>query len=626
MTNIHCYSCYSYKKGISKVKNLVKATKDAGYNSFAITDLNSVTSYVKAFKLARENNMKFIPGCEFLIKPDNDNWKYYLLSSKNELEKKISLKRTTEEEKIRFEKELSIINEKLKNSVDYYSMIVLAKNHDGLYNIFNLFNKLENYEDIDLLSQEFITKEYCKDLICIFNIGSIMDYNKDNNDEFNDLLRKYENIFDSVYFDLNVKEFNNFNNINKVISNHIYYSFKYERDAFRLYYSMMNNVIETLPIDNAHVTNTAELKEKFNWLTDEEFNECIKNLNKIEEKVEIMKLDTEDSLQDFSKELKEDCIKGWEEKRKGTFEEKQSWDRLNYELSIIDEKNFSEYFINILEIIKTAKELNILIGPGRGSGCGSEICYLLDITKIDPLKYELYFERFLNPGRNNYPDIDIDFAAEINFNGKNIASRDLIITKLLEKKFFTFIHYISNEVEASTKVLFKSIQRYYDLSFSEANRITDNYEDKLEENEYTGWLKSACDELGIEYEDNWSIVESKMPLLYYLNNTPYNRSIAASGVIMSKKNPILPIKNDEIIFDSVDLESIGFIKYDLLSISSFLQVAEFEGLDLDWSVDENITIGDKTFKSTDIITLKNGETILVGDLYKRVQNGETFEI
>lgn len=626
MTNIHCYSCYSYKKGISKVKNLVKATKDAGYNSFAITDLNSVTSYVKAFKLARENNMKFIPGCEFLIKPDNDNWKYYLLSSKNELEKKISLKRTTEEEKIRFEKELSIINEKLKNSVDYYSMIVLAKNHDGLCNIFNLFNKLENYEDIDLLSQEFITKEYCKDLICIFNIGSIMDYNKDDNDEFNDLLRKYENIFDSVYFDLNVKEFNNFNNINKVISNHIYYSFKYERDAFRLYYSMMNNIIETLPIDNAHIMNITELREKFNWLTDSEFNECIKNLNEIEEKIEIMKLDTEDSLQDFSKELKEACIKGWEEKRKGTFEEKQSLDRFNYELSVINEKNFSEYFINILEIIKTAKELNILIGPGRGSGCGSEICYLLDITKIDPLKYELYFERFLNPGRNNYPDIDIDFAAEINFNGKSIASRDLIIKKLLEKKFFTFIHYISNEVEASTKVLFKSIQRYYDLSFSEANRITDNYEDKLEESEYTGWLKNACDELGIEYEDNWSIVESKMPLLYYLNNTPYNRSVAASGVIMSKKNPILPIKDDGITFDSVDLESIGFIKYDLLSVTSFLQVAEFGGLDFNWDVDENITIGDKTFKSTDIITLKNNETILASDLYKRVQNGETFEI
>ena len=122
------------------------------------------------------------------------------------------------------------------------------------------------------------------------------------------------------------------------------------------------------------------------------------------------------------------------------------------------------------------------MGPGRGSAGGCEVCFLLGIIKIDPLKYGLSFERFLNPKRKNYPDIDLDFATiplgaemkneESEENDHISASRNIIMEKLVKNDYFKFAHFISNEVNTSEITLFKNLVKYYEIPFSEANKIT----------------------------------------------------------------------------------------------------------------------------------------------------------
>ena len=570
---------YTYQGSILSIDDLANRTLELGMQAFCIADTNSVTSFVKAFKIAKSKGLKFIPGCEFLIKPDKSVWTPIISDKIAWLKKEMRLKRTTDAQRSEYQAELDDLLEKKESCVNYHKIIVIAINQNGLEDLIRLYNKLEMMDGFSVLDPDSIG-DLGRNMICIMAGGSPIEYYAGQDDKLGDIKEFYCSKFFCVYQDASISE----QSFLPVVARDVRFARKDQKDAFRVYYSMMHNCIGDIGFDDElFIMNQDELRQKYPHLSDDNFAMCIANLNTIEETVQPSKLPNGDSLRDLSSELEALCVKGWEAKRKGTEYEDESWKRFHYELSIINAKNFSQYFIKIINIINTCKSLNILVGPARGSGGGSEICYLTSIIDVDPLKYGLIFERFLNPGRNGFPDIDLDISADVKYEGKMVPSRNLLVAKLIENGTFSFAGYIQNEVTATTLVLFKTLARYFDLPFEEANRITKDFSDNLSEKLYTGWLKSACETLGLDYMDWWDRMESKMEILYTLNGIPYNTSIAASGVIMSETASILPLNGEVIAFNGTDLESLGYIKFDLLSINTLSQIQYFEGTNINWN-------------------------------------------
>lgn len=162
------------------------------------------------------------------------------------------------------------------------------------------------------------------------------------------------------------------------------------------------------------------------------------------------------------------------------------------------------------------------------------------------------------------------------------SSRNMIMHQLVEDGVFSFAGFIQNEVRATTLVLFKMIAKWVGMPPSEQTAITKAFVDQLEEKEYTGWLQEACKVLELPYQDNWEIVERYMPFCYRWNKIPYNNSVAASGVIMLNGETSVPVRDDCIMYNGVDLESMGYIKYDILTVSTLDMLEYFNGLEIDW--------------------------------------------
>lgn len=171
-----------------------------------------------------------------------------------------------------------------------------------------------------------------------------------------------------------------------------------------------------------------------------------------------------------------------------------------------------------------------------------------------------------------------------------VVSRDIIINKLIEDGDFCFYGYIQNEVNTSKVTLFKAIARYFNISFDQANKITTSNTciEKFNEKTYTGWLKKVCNDFQFDWEDHWDLVESKMEFCYNMAKIPQGISIAASGVIMSDEEVILPVHTDfdskviSIAYNSKDLESWGFTKFDILTVTTLNQIQYFKGASFEW--------------------------------------------
>lgn len=693
MLNFNTHSVYSYKKAIAQIKEIAKVAKDNGENSFCITDTGSMKSFVKAFFAAEELGMKFIPGYEALVKPDDSVYKIAIDNKIGFYRKQMNLKRTTDEMRDDFQKKIDFLES--INSVVNHSLILIAKNQQGLENMFESFNHETEVDGVYLNSNENILTY--KDGLIFLTGGQnseIMYYIlNDELEKAEYIMSEYKNILgENYYCQIEYSPFlaNAYNDMIKiarkldiplVATNNANYAYENQDGDYHMYRNVMF-LPESKINHNEYIMSKDELREKMLTIYDKEaVDSAINNISVIDNLCEKTKFPRAEGLIDCSEELTELCKKGWEKLRKGTEYEEESLTRFKYELEVINGKNFSQYFIKVLNIVNLAHKLGILIGPARGSGAGSEICYLIGITQIDPLKYGLYFERFLNPGRKGMPDIDLDMASipvgydfsieldtdEESSENEVSASRNLLVSKLLELGYFKFAGYIHNEVTASALVLFKNLAKYYDIPFQEVNKIStcEEYALELKKKEYTGWLKKAVNQFDLEWEDVWDVIEKKIGFCYRLAGIPQNSSVAASGVVMTSSPAKLPVRDGAIAANGSDLESLDYIKFDLLSINTLNQIQNFDGLDVEWNknddanVWETIQRGDTdfvfqfsspgmkhilknaikpiykdvvsieglgNFDYNDYIELIDGQKIKAKELYDRIQNGEEFEI
>jgi len=263
-----------------------------------------------------------------------------------------------------------------------------------------------------------------------------------------------------------------------------------------------------------------------------------------------------------SEYLKELCMKGvkrrFETSHVASFD--AYLDRLNYELSIIKKMGYDDYFLIVWDYVLFAKKNKVMVGPGRGSACGSLVAYSLGITNVDPLKYNLLFERFLNPERVTMPDIDIDFPTD---------KRNMVIDYVKEKYGKNKVCNISAFDTFQVKSSIQDLGRVLGLDktrlsvLSKVAGQTQNYEELLSRFSTNDDIKDLL------------IIAKKM------ENLPRHLSTHAAGIVLSYDDlsNVIPLQNGinnlyQAQWDKEDVESVGLLKMDFLGVKNLNIVAD----------------------------------------------------
>ena len=421
MLHIRAHSVYSYGKGLAYVEDIVKESKRQGEASFCISDIDSCTSFIKANAYANKHKMKFIYGIDMQVEADEGHASGVVLGKLQKLKKEGSLKSTSKE---RYEEIIAEMDHlKQMKTVPSYVVTLLARNSNGLKNMMDLYSNChiaEGEDSLHVTTVQSIIDSHDGLMVVLDDqsrLHTLAEIGADDAQMDEELLLWKEAFGEDLYVGLEQKSLKPVidtalrNGVKIVATNMCMYVSKNDRMDWRIFRNAMSVDWITHFDDNQHMLEDDEWKRLLPEWASNLSNQALENLNEVDQKCEEIKFPKAKPLVDRSDELLELCKKGWERLRKGTDREQESLERYQYELSVINAKGFSEYFLKVLAIVNTAKKLNVICGPARGSGGGSEVCYLIGITKLDPLKFNLYFERFLNPGRPGFPDIDLDFSA-----------------------------------------------------------------------------------------------------------------------------------------------------------------------------------------------------------------------
>jgi len=401
-THLHVHSQYSLLDGLPKIDELLDYVKSLGMESCALTDHGVIYGAVEFFKKARERGMKPIIGCEM----------YMAYGGMHDERPNIDDKR--------------------------YHLLLLVKNEKGYKNLVKLITKahLEGFYYKPRIDEELLA-QYSEGLIALSGclqgrIPQLILSKKIKDAE--ELILKYQNIFgkDNFYLELqhhpHIPELKKINEVlislskklkaPLVATNDCHYLKSDDAEAQDVL-MLINTGAD--PNDPERLTMKADdfsMRKPEQMIKDfEETPEAIENTQKIVElcnfqfelgKIKLPKFETP-SGENTDEYLEKLCAEGLK-KRFGDNPGKEILDRLNYELAVIKQTGFASYFLIVQDFVNWAKNNRIVVGPGRGSVGGSLVAYILNITNVDPLKYNLFFERFLNPSRISLPDIDLDFT------------------------------------------------------------------------------------------------------------------------------------------------------------------------------------------------------------------------
>jgi len=402
-THLHVHSHYSLLDGLGKIDDLLDRTKELGMDSIALTDHGVMYGAVELFIKAKEKGVKPIIGCEMYVASGD-----------------YKSKESTAENRKR------------------YHLILLVKNEEGYHNLMKLVSiaHLDGFYYKPRINRELL-RQYSKGLVGLSACaeGEIPAHIiMGKYDKAKELALEYKNIFDEGSFFLEVQNHPRF--ANQEIAND---------GIFKLSEELNIPVVATCDV---HYVNKADADAQDILL-------CVQTNRKVQEKDRMNLLDFDLSLRspeevaaafpenpevisntqlvvdqcNFQLKLGETqlphfnvpegytdmsylrhlCEEGLK-KRFGENIEPKHRERMEYELSVIEKTGYASYFLIVQDFVNWAKENGIVVGPGRGSAAGSFVSYLTGITNIDPIEYNLLFERFLNPDRISMPDVDMDFA------------------------------------------------------------------------------------------------------------------------------------------------------------------------------------------------------------------------
>ncbi len=546
-THLHLHTEYSLLDGACRIEELVSRAKSLGQTSLAITDHGVLYGAVAFYKECKKQGIKPIIGCEVYVAPRR-----------------------------RFDKVHGVDS-------DRYHLILLCKNEVGYKNLLELVSSAwtEGFYTKPRIDRDLLEK-YHEGLVCLSGclFGEVAQKILTRN--MADALETaafYKNLFGNDYYlevqnhDMveekevldGVLDISRQLNIPIVATNDTHYIKKTDADIQTVLIAIQTNKV--VGEDNAlefsndefYLKNGDEMLQAFS-----DYPEAVSITQEIADKCNfdfefgVTKLPLFDiGDRDHKEFLKSECIKGLSTLL-GNIPENYT-ERLDYELSVIDEMGFNDYFLIVADFIRFAKSKGIPVGPGRGSAAGSLAAYSLGITGIDPIKNKLLFERFLNPERVSMPDIDIDFCYERR--GEVI---DYVTQKYGTDRVAQIVTFGTLQAKAAVRDVARALGFPYSTGDIVAKQITRDFKDIKTALEKNNDLKSLYD----TDENVRKIIDTAMRL----EGMPRHASTHAAGVVITrdKVSSYVPLsKNgDQTVtqFTMTEIEQLGLLKMDFLGL------------------------------------------------------------
>ena len=576
--HLHIHSEFSLLDGANRIKDLPVRAKELGMKAMAITDHGVMYGVIDFYKACKKEGIKPIIGCEV-----------YVAS------------------RTRFDKE--------PQDKKYYHLILLAKNIKGYQNLSKLVSLgfTEGYYYKPRIDLEILEK-YHEGIICLSGClaGSVSQAILNGNiEEAENVAKWHKNVFGEDYYleiqNNGVKEQVMVNqkiiqiarrlNIPIVATNDAHYLKREDAYNHEVLLCIQTGKRMTdedrmrFETDELYVKSPEEMSEYF-----KNFPDAIENTVKIAEKCNVEfefghtilpNYDVPEEYAthyDYFKKLCDDGIK----KRYGENPSQEILDRAEYELKIISQMGYVDYYLIVWDYINYAKSIGIPVGPGRGSGAGSILAYAIGITDIDPMKYNLLFERFLNPERISMPDFDVDFCYE---------RRGEVIDYVERKYGKDHVSQIITFGTMSARMVIRDVGRALDMPYAECDKLA-----KMIPNELHITIKKAMEqnkELRDLYEQDDEI-HKMLDIAMALEGMPRQASTHACGIVITKE-PVdtyvpLYVRDGQIStqFIMTTLEELGLLKMDFLGLRTLTViqdainlVKENRGIDVEFDKDMN---------------------------------------
>ena len=577
--HLHVHSEFSLLDGANRIKDLPVRAKELGMDSIAITDHGVMFGAIDFYKACKANGVKPIIGCEVYVAP-----------------------------RTRFDKEPGIDNK-------YNHLILLAKNNNGYKNLAKLVSLgfIDGYYYKPRIDKEILEK-YHEDLICCSAClaGEVPQA------ILNDDIQKaeesaiwFKNLFgEDYYLEVQANTLREQILVNQklialarkldiplIATNDAHYLRKedyYNHEVLLCVQTgkrMTDEDRMSFSTNDYYIKSPEEMEEFFKNIP-----EVLENTVKIAEKCNVEfefgntilpNYDVPSEFEthyDYLRKLSSDGMKN----RYGDNIPQEILDREEYELSVIKKMGYVDYFLIVWDYINWAKSQGIPVGPGRGSGAGSIVAYSIGITDIDPIKYSLIFERFLNPERISMPYFDVDFCYE---------RRQEVIDYVSRKYGHDHVSQIITFGTMSARMVIRDVGRALDVPYAETDKLA-----KMIPNEVHITIKKALEqnkELSDLYESNEEI-HKLIDIAMGLEGLPRQASTHACGIVITK-DPVdtyVPLYvRDNLIstqYIMTTLEELGLLKMDFLGLRTLTVIQDTinlvkqnRGIDVEYDKDMN---------------------------------------
>lgn len=550
--HLHVHTEYSLLDGSNKIKEYVSRVKELGMDSAAITDHGVMYGVIDFYREARRQGINPILGCEVYVAPNS-----------------------------RFDREVTGGDDR------YYHLVLLAENNKGYANLMKIVSKgfVEGYYYKPRVDKSLL-REYHEGIIALSAClaGEVQRYIvKGLYDEAKKTALEYQDIFgegnyflelqdhgipDQALVNQQLLKMSQETGIELAATNDVHYT--YAEDAKPHDILLCIQTGKKLSDENRmryeggqyYVKSPEEMEKLFPYAL-----QALDNTQRIADRcrveiefgvTKLPKYDVPDGLTSWDY-LQKLCYEGLE-KRYGE-PSRELKDRLAYELDTIRNMGYVDYFLIVWDFIKYAKDHGIAVGPGRGSAAGSIVSYCLGITTIDPIRYQLLFERFLNPERVSMPDIDVDFCFE---------RRQEVIDYVVRKYGKDRVVQIVTFGTLAARGVIRDVGRVMDLPYAFVDSIA-----KMIPQELNITIDKALKEnpeLRQTYENDEQ-VKNLIDMAKRLEGLPRHSSMHAAGVVISQKSvdeyvPLSRAADGTITtqFTMTTLEELGLLKMDFLGL------------------------------------------------------------
>ncbi len=558
-THLHVHTEYSLLDGSNKIKEYVKRVKELGMDSAAITDHGVMYGVIDFYRAAREAGIKPILGCEVYVAPNS-----------------------------RFDKELTGGEDR------YYHLVLLAENNTGYANLMKIVSRgfTEGYYYKPRVDME-VLQTYHEGIIALSAClaGEVQRYIiKGLHEEAKKAALKYESCFGKGNFFLEMQDhgipeqklvntellkLSKETGIELVVTNDVHYTYKEDVDSHDILLCLQTG--KKLADEDRmryvggqyYVKSEEEMKALFPYAW-----EAVENTQRIADRchveiefgvTKLPKFEVPEGYDSWTY-LNKLCSDGLAERYGDEHAPAGSTgqtlrERLDYELNVIRTMGYVDYFLIVWDFINYAKEHGIPVGPGRGSAAGSIVAYCLKITNIDPIRYQLLFERFLNPERVSMPDIDVDFCFERRQEVIDYVGRKYGADKVVQIVTFGTM---------AARGVIRDVGRVMDMPYAFVDSIA-----KMIPNELNITIDKALD-MNPEFKSLYSSddrVHHLIDMCKRLEGLPRNTSMHAAGVVICQKSadefvPLSRGSDGSIVtqFTMTTLEELGLLKMDFLGL------------------------------------------------------------